>query len=207
MIRYRKQWTDEEKRSMQSFYNEDTFINGKRLRDLANQVDATPRQVKVWFQNKRQRQDSYGMKWYETGCKKARRSNALMADMPTTVDNPAFGFHVSPNIIENTCDFGLPINLYFMLATIDEESVHQFTIRCLALSFSIYLLQPMHIYMTVADYILKTSPDPVKLVLTALQTIMKEFRVRFFFEMDEQVGNLYAFECVLMCLGFPMTLA
>ena len=209
----RRTWTNDEKQCMQTFYDEDTFIKGKRLHDLANRVQATPRQVKVWFQNKRQRQNPVEVKWYQNGRKEDCGSPEV--DEPEAVhepvvDEPAVNeLPVSAIAIQNSefVDFGLPIKFYFMLATMDDESVHQFSIRCVALSFSIYLLQPMYFYIMMADFIIRTCPDPVRLVLTALQTIVNEIRVRFYVTMDHKVGSLHALECVLMSLGFPMTLS
>ena len=50
---------------MQLIYDADVFIYSKHLRDIAYKVDATYLQVKVWFQNKRQRANLPRTKWYE----------------------------------------------------------------------------------------------------------------------------------------------
>lgn len=212
MTGQRRAWTKDEKNRIQSAYESDVFIKGKRLEDLAYQVDATPRQVKVWFQNRRQRENPSDVKWYEN---KRKRSvtppECAPPDSPPEVVAPAF----TPVVVSEvhkvdesadlpTSNFKLPVSFYWMLANMDEATLHQFSVRCLSLSFNLYLLFPPLYIHFMAEYLLRTCPDSVSLVLSALQTIVNEVRTRFYFTMNPVDGSMCALQCVLMALGFPM---
>ena len=194
---------------MQSFYNADIFIHGKRLCDLASKVNATPRQVKVWFQNKRQRANLPETIWYQN-----KRDQDLKTVTPTVLPEQNYLVDKRQSAVvdsilpvpNNQFGFGLPLQFYFMLATMDEAILHQFSVRCIAVSFSLYVFQPLNHYF-MAEYIVRTTPDPVSLALTALQTIVNEIRARFYLKMDYYDGCMHALQYVLLSLGFPMTLS
>lgn len=206
----RKAWSKGQKDCMQSFYGANAFISGKRLRDLAYQVDATPRQVKVWFQNKRQRANIPPTKWYENKRNQHSKIAAptVLPEQSSPVDEPqpAAVDPLSSFPNNQLADFGLPLQFYKMLASMDEATLHQFSVRCIALSFSLYVFQPL-IHYFMAEYMVRTTPDPVSLVLTALQTIVNEIRVRFYFTMDYHNGSMHALQCILLSLGLPLTLS
>lgn len=130
---------------------ENAFISGDRLDETADILHATKRQVKVWFQNKRQRLPDKDSSDTKTFRKKRKKDYTESATGNSKANQPQIGSITQTDlntsndtVISDTNlsveDFGLPVRFYFMLSNMDDESLHLFGIRCIARRTGIFAI-------------------------------------------------------------------